>query len=678
MEVWPWILTVLAASSLLVAVFLSLRALRSRRRVTESPEIRGSPPGISASEVRGPKTSAGYDFGQTAQGDAWPSMRAIDGPTVLAGDSPAIDPEFGVTIDGDADSGDVPRASDDQAGLLYWNTWSESLGFFPDLLEIRVGHIHSLSTQITQRGFGSRVQAFSADALRDQMVRFELFGDGVTVALTADGPFSTQLSSPMYTCTTEGTPSFEFRWRADRTGPVSMTAAMTVARTVMGEFTLRFTGTEPDPLPVVVPPTNATMEVLVYDASAWAEAPVTDAVLQVVQERHEGVELLRLSHDPVVDGAAAPFAADDLETLRATVRSVRLELEKLARSYAPTSCDFVSSDESALRTVANLGRTLHRCLFGFPGEGSHQLDAIAHHLRHAPDGYLLGIDDRSLGIPWGILYDRPLSSDEEVELKGFWGARFRWYRRAVTEQNIVSQGSGVKMALPQPDAMPAIHSFLNPQLENPVFAHQDLWENGLTQRAAVAFRGRSAADLLQWAHHPSTWNSCRLMYVNAHCHFAGTTTEAGFPTATDPDSATSLELDSGASGRVSVLNLREARLDERGHHVPMPDRPVAFINACRSGAADANGLVNPLAKLMVGRWQFPGFIGTEWSAPQYFAAPFGSALVDELLTGATLVDALWTTTNKVLNSSRDPQALNYYLLGRPDARIAREDTADDA
>jgi hypothetical protein len=103
-------------------------------------------------------------------------------------------------------------------------------------------------------------------------------------------------------------------------------------------------------------------------------------------------------------------------------------------------------------------------------------------------------------------------------------------------------------------------------------------------------------------------------------------------------------------------------------------RPLVFFNACGSAMVDPVG-ASSFPELFLRRdLGFLGFIGTEATIPDSFAAEFARAFYGFLLDGKEIGEALHATRWKLLDDNMNPLGLLYSLYAEPEIRVWRTDS----
>lgn len=545
---------------------------------------------------------------------------------------------------------------------LFWNTRCSVPGEHDDSAVVRVGTVYTLES-IIERRRGARGRSLDPRRVLGRHVTFELIGDGIELrAKGREEAFRHDLLSPPLLCEEGGTPAFAAEWRALRQGRVFITAVLAVDGLRLDDITLWFeTGEEAATL-------GAPLELEVpIDAGELFAIEGRDLVLHAI--RRDLLLELTLEQPSVPGATPQRVAADaDASALNGLVLELRKELERLSRSYPLKTVDDIKlRDATALESVAVQGRLLYDAIFGAIGEGHTALDVMNETLRGAPTGSRLEVDDGGAAVPWGILYDGSL---DIVDAERFWGTRFRISRRVITIDTPTVDSGRKCDDDSEASPRPVVHSFVNMHVLGDVVTHQVEMETGLEDVMWIGLRGRSNAELRSWMMPGAPWRRCDLLYVFGHATVIGTTSNNGVPNGRWPDGSAMLDLDSedDAAGTIG-LKVSEMTVLRRqqGRLCPLPDKPVAFINACSSGRADAQCMLNPFVKLFVKRWGMPVFIGTDWATPQRFAAPFARAVLTQMAQpGTSIGDALWSATRETVVTAENPFALNYCLYGRPD------------
>lgn len=136
-----------------------------------------------------------------------------------------------------------------------------------------------------------------------------------------------------------------------------------------------------------------------------------------------------------------------------------------------------------------------------------------------------------------------------------------------------------------------------------------------------------------------------------------------------------IHLQSGRySGRRSVtlqaLTNALFRLEENIGEVRR-SRPLIFLNSCGSSDLDPAGSGSFPELFLKRDHGFKGFIGTETSMPDDFAAKFSEYFYENLLGGYSLGHALWQTRWQLLSLYQNPLGLLYTLFAEPEIRVRK-------
>jgi hypothetical protein len=122
--------------------------------------------------------------------------------------------------------------------------------------------------------------------------------------------------------------------------------------------------------------------------------------------------------------------------------------------------------------------------------------------------------------------------------------------------------------------------------------------------------------------------------------------------------------------RLGSLTTELVQLGMRNRGDERP-RPLVFLNACGSGDLDPAG-AGSFPELFLKRGlDFIGFIGTETTIPDEFAAAFSETFYDHLLAGFSIGEALHAVRWKLLASLRNPLGILYSLYAEPEIRVRR-------
>jgi hypothetical protein len=100
-------------------------------------------------------------------------------------------------------------------------------------------------------------------------------------------------------------------------------------------------------------------------------------------------------------------------------------------------------------------------------------------------------------------------------------------------------------------------------------------------------------------------------------------------------------------------------------------RPLVFMNSCGSGDLDPHG-ASSFSQLFLSRTlMFTGFIGTETTIDDTFAAEFSRVFYHHLLRGQAIGSAILTSRWQLLREYRNPLGLMYTLFAEPEIKVRR-------
>jgi hypothetical protein len=121
-----------------------------------------------------------------------------------------------------------------------------------------------------------------------------------------------------------------------------------------------------------------------------------------------------------------------------------------------------------------------------------------------------------------------------------------------------------------------------------------------------------------------------------------------------------LEVLNGALSRLARTNINDER-----------PRPFIFLNSCGSSDLDPAG-AGSFPELFLKRGLgFSGFIGTETSIPDDFAAEFSREFYDKLVHGHPIGQSLLLARWNLLTRYKNPLGLMYTLFAEPEIRVRR-------
>jgi hypothetical protein len=152
----------------------------------------------------------------------------------------------------------------------------------------------------------------------------------------------------------------------------------------------------------------------------------------------------------------------------------------------------------------------------------------------------------------------------------------------------------------------------------------------------------------------------QIQHFACHCYASG------------PDSADwSIRLsDQHAQAEITMEDLIDSMGDFGADGTEgRPPLPLVFMNACGSSTINATSAVSFVNFFMDN--QNRGFIWTETRIPDDFAAAFSKVFYSQLLTGATVGQALHSAKWQLLAQENNPLGILYTLYGNPDLHIER-------
>lgn len=279
---------------------------------------------------------------------------------------------------------------------------------------------------------------------------------------------------------------------------------------------------------------------------------------------------------------------------------------------------FLAAPEKAMTDIANIGRRVHRALFGKPGDGeadantravAGSIAALGTPESAVEPGARMSIEDDGMPFPWGMVYDgdyltpagaqRDLMA-EQVIPEGFWGHRFtidRLVRRyGATRAKAQVGGDEVR-----------VRSIVNPTVGTGVLI--DGRVTVLPASAAAVAPITSGEALLQWLDAEEGPGEAELVYFYCHGFAAATLDNSGFKKMRTSGEQAVLGIDESETGKVSVQQLRDAAGHPSGN-------PVVFLTACSAGGGDP-GFPSPSPLYSSG-------VGTaaRWSPPTPRCRPY--------------------------------------------------------
>lgn len=98
--------------------------------------------------------------------------------------------------------------------------------------------------------------------------------------------------------------------------------------------------------------------------------------------------------------------------------------------------------------------------------------------------------------------------------------------------------------------------------------------------------------------------------------------------------------------------------------------PLVFLNACGSSKLTSNG-VSSFPKLFLRMKGNRGVVGTETSIPDVFASAFSRKFYLNLIHGATLGEAMFQTTWRLLKQYKNPLGILYTIYADPELKVRR-------
>lgn len=359
--------------------------------------------------------------------------------------------------------------------------------------------------------------------------------------------------------------------------------------------------------------------------------------------RSQVAELLISLRDGVLD-------ALDLESDDGGREFYDAEPQDQARAAGRLAIPRVVSDSCCRRAVEKLiavGRRVESNLFDSVRDDRRTALALHKRLKEVSGAHNLRIQILSdhFFVPWNLLYD---DSPGEPDAERFWGFRHRIeelpYRVQHPAEETLSLGVDDELAV----GLNLNRAVLKDVLIDPQVA-----------RVGELLRGRTVrersveAEVLAML---SGEEPCgRLEYF--YCH-AGTGGEVD-----DRYEQSYL----GLTGADEGLTLEQIKLGSFGHS--FDQRPVFILNACESAQMDGrfyDGFVPRL--LSTGA---AAVVGTECKVPEVLAAHLGLDLMEALLGGRPLGEALLEARRDFLRRYRNPFGLLYRSFGSADLRFDR-------
>jgi hypothetical protein len=368
-------------------------------------------------------------------------------------------------------------------------------------------------------------------------------------------------------------------------------------------------------------------------------------------------------------------------TLEGHILQARAVLEELSlRNYVDPESETKGRVREVMRSVAVLGQALWRALF--KSDPSSDLAVIGSALREytLPENSLVQISMPGLSTgflyPWALLYDRPLpeESHEIPDPRGFWG-----YRYAIEQQLGVTTRRPDRAA-PCPRPMSVAYmlwdSFPN-AADQTRFLQQLVGQCGgslsvnsppLTRAKDFFARLRSKEILdsvLYFYTHgvgkrPRTADSVSTFAEGLRVKLASLPTQA--PERADLEQF--LDRLQGAHAHaqpsIEMTNGRITYLELADSEILFSHGPFVFLNMCESAQLLPLDGENFVALFL--RMGARAVLGTECTMTIRFAAPFSERLLNELLRGTMLGEALRRVRQAFLDT-RNPLCLAYTLFG---------------
>jgi len=379
---------------------------------------------------------------------------------------------------------------------------------------------------------------------------------------------------------------------------------------------------------------------------------------------------LVVSSDVRTDKPRAPsssWSAVVSEALRA-----RQELVASSRSYrvdpARPDAPFAILDGPAtMLRMAKAGAALHERFFGWPGDGSTDLDtqALAEAIAGTADGARLQVVAGFQPFPWAVFYDgayreKPLTDDPaSVDPSCFWGHRFR-IDRVITGR----VGAALAPTIAAPARVQAcLNAHLDEEQGTAVLTGQRAMFDGIAGVLALT-RIESTAAFVAYLRSDV---ACDLLYVFCHAT-AAVTLDALFTYAVKaPETQAKLIFESGKP--LDVAAMRGHRRDKAlvGH-------PLVFLNACASAAGD-QAFQSPMLEQFLGAWGAAGVLGTDWEVPTVFADRFARRVLMHFLRDRVSIGEAFRRATHAAFAEGNPFPLVYALYARPELTITTTPSA---
>lgn len=598
-------------------------------------------------------------------------------PDILHVGGPKHDPIESNTVQGGGPGplGDmlpIPELSEPEEPAAYW--WVTELPEDRNALDRRVlftGSTYQLSTRFTdvEPVEGDPAVTSTLDgSLVGSKVRFTVRATGMGVRKADDtrAPFAETARSDRLLVELYGTDPFLADLRPEAAGMATVHVELDVDGAPLDTaHDLTFTvvdagGGEPAPAVQLAEKPTARQAVV------WLRTKDHD------QQQRTLVEYGGLDEEPVT----FPTRSSEHD-IGALLSKLRIELDELAMAYAtfkPGADDvlFLAASEKAMTDIANIGRRVHRALFGKPGDGeadantravAGSIAALGTPESAVEPGARMSIEDDGMPFPWGMVYDgdyltpagaqRDLMA-EQVIPEGFWGHRFtidRLVRRyGATRAKAQVGGDEVR-----------VRSIVNPTVGTGVLI--DGRVTVLPASAAAVAPITSGEALLQWLDAEEGPGEAELVYFYCHGFAAATLDNSGFKKMRTSGEQAVLGIDESETGKVSVQQLRDAAGHPSGN-------PVVFLTACSAGGGDP-GFPSPFATLFIRGWDGRSLVAADAKVPSVFGKAFSAAVLADFFQGdLQLGDALAGTVRRLLDVG-NPFGLYFGLHGRPEVYIRR-------
>ncbi|MGH9632134.1 MAG: hypothetical protein ACRD7E_27835, partial [Bryobacteraceae bacterium] len=389
----------------------------------------------------------------------------------------------------------------------------------------------------------------------------------------------------------------------------------------------------------------------------------------------------RLTFTWITDQGELPFTAgvnlndEDLDSRLAFVRQALLE----CATSETLSKNLENGDSQGLRQLARMGNNLWNLIFNLnPGSAIHSIGEMLRD-KPLPEGALIQISSDAKAaefvLTWNLLYDRPLGFDESAEIDpmGFWGLRY------IIEQRV--PGKVLDTDVPVT---------IGPELEAGFFS----WHFDELQNHRAFVEGLSAPPKLTVPHYDSRPKALvylekfrsHILYFFTHGH-TQVLNSASYATSHEPWMNWYNKLPKDSEARRTFADLHEnivnGTLYQVHSHIQLrfgrifleelygsslywKSRPIVFLNMCQSAQVTPS-FSQSFVHFFLTRGA-EGVIGTECSMNPLFAAHFGEAFLEDLLSGEPTGAILLQLRRRYMQIG-NPLGLAYTLFGRATSSI---------